>query len=94
MVKQILLCFVVAIAITVAGYYLCQSEKFVMHYCALLFVTVFGATMVTCAVWFDLPSTLEGLQEDSKREVIGDSIAVTVLDWLLPIAIFSIGLLK
>lgn len=94
MIKQIILCFVVAIAMTVAGYYLCQSEAFKLYYCTLVFVTTFGATIVTCAVWFDLPSTLEGLKEDSKKEVIGDSIAMTVLDWLLPISIFFIGFLK
>ena len=94
MVKQIILCFVVAIAMTIAGFYLCQSEVFRLYYCALVFVTTFGGTIVTCAIWSDLPSSLEGLKEDSIKSIIGDSIAMTVLNWLLPIAVFSIGLLK
>lgn len=94
MFKVMFISFVVAIAITVAGYFLCQSEAFRLYYCTLVFVTTFGGTIVTCAIWFDLPSALEGLKEDSKKSVIGDSIAMTVLNWLLPMAIFSIGLLK
>lgn len=94
MVKQILLCFVVAIAMTVAGFYLCQSEKFVMHYCVLVFTTVFGAMVCTIAFWSDLKDTLEGFSEDSKKSIIGDNIAFTILSWILPISIFFIGFLR
>ena len=94
MVKQIILCFVVAIAMTIAGYYLCQSEKFVMHYCALVFVSTFGAMICTCAFWSDLKSTLDGCSEDSKKSIIGDTIAFTIMSWILPISIFFIGFIK
>lgn len=93
MVKQLLLCFVVAIAITVAGAALCQNEGFVMHYCALVFICTFGAMVCTCAFWTDFQRTLEGFSEDSKRSLIGDNIAVTILAWLLPVAIFMMGIL-
>ena len=93
MVKQILLCFVVAIAMTVAGAALCQSES-KEYYCALVFTTVFGAMVCTCAFWSDLKSTLDGYSEDSKKSIIGDNIAFTILSWILPISIFFIGLLK
>jgi len=93
MVKQIILCFVVAIAMTVAGFTLCQSEGFRVHYCALVFVTVFGAMVCTIAFWSNLQETLEGLSEDSKKSIIGDNIAMTVLTWLLPVAIFLVGVL-
>ena len=94
MVKQILLCFVVAIAITTAGYYLCQSESFRMHYCALVFTTVFGAMICTCAFWSDLHDILDGFSEESKKALIGDNIAFTIIAWLLPISIFAIGFMK
>lgn len=94
MVKQFILCFVVAIAITVAGYYLCQSESFVMHYCAIVFTTVFAAMVCTVAFWSDLKNTLDGYSEDSKRSIIEDNIAFTIMAWLLPIGVFAIGLIK
>ena len=94
MVKQILLCFVVAIAMATAGYCLCQNEAFVMHYCALVFVSTFGAMICTCAFWSDLKGTLDGYSEDSKKSIIGDNIAFTILSWILPISIFFIGFLK
>ena len=94
MIKQILLCFVVAIAMAVAGWYLCQSENFVWHYCALVFTTVFGATMCTCCFWGDLHTTLEGYSEDSKKSIIGDNIAFTIMAWVLPISVFTIGFMK
>lgn len=94
MVKQILLCFVVAIAMTVAGYYLCQSESFVEHYCALVFTTVLGAMICTCAFWSNFQDTLDGCSEDSKKSIIGDTIAFTIMSWILPISIFFIGFLK
>ena len=94
MVKQVILCFVVAIAMTIAGYYLCQSEKFVWHYCALVFTTVFGAMVCTVAFWSDLKTTLDGCSEDSKKSIIGDNIACTIMAWLLPISILAIGFMK
>lgn len=94
MVKQFILCFVAAIAVTVAGAALCQSESFVWHYCALVFVTTFGAMVCTVAFWSDLKSTLDGLSEDSKKSIIGDNIAFTIMAWILPISIFFIGFLK
>ena len=94
MIKQILLCFVVAIAMTVAGAVLCQSEMFVIHYCVLVFTTVFGAMICTCAVWSDLKDTLDGYSEDSKKSIIGDNIAFTIMAWILPMSIFFIGFLK
>ena len=94
MIKQIILCFVVAIAMTVAGYYLCQSESFIGHYCALVFTTVFGAMVCTVAFWSDLKNTLDGCSKDSKISIIGDIIAFTILSWILPISIFFIGLFK
>lgn len=94
MVKQIILCFVAAIAVTVAGAALCQSESFVWHYCALVFVTTFGAMVCTVAFWSDLKSTLDGLSEETKRSIIEDTIAFTIMSWLLPIGIFAIGLIK
>lgn len=94
MIKQIILCFVVAIAMTVAGAALCQSEAFVLYYCALVFVTTFGAMICTVAFWSDLKSTLEGYDAESKRSIMGDTIAFTIMTWLLPISIFVIGLLR
>jgi len=93
MVKQILLCFVVAIAMTVAGYYLCQNEGFKLHYCALLFVSTFSAMICTCAIWFDIKNTLEGYSKISRRSIISDNIAFTIMAWLLPAVIFIIGIL-
>lgn len=93
MIKQIILCFVVAIAITVAGAALCQSESFIEYYCALLFVCTFGAMVCTCAFWSDLQGTLKDLSEDSKRTIVGDTIACTVLAWVLPVSTFLMGLL-
>lgn len=94
MVKQFILCFVVAIAMTVAGAALCQSEGFKLHYCALVFITVLGAMVCTCAFWSDLKNTLEGFSKESKRNIIEDNIACTVMAWLLPISIFAIGFMK
>lgn len=94
MIKQILLCFVVAIAMTVAGYYLCQSESSKEYYCALVFTTTFGTMVCTCAFWSDLRDTLDGYSEDSKKTIIGDTIAFTIMSWILPISIFFIGFIK
>lgn len=93
MIKQLVLCFVVAIAATVAGNALCQNEGFAVHYCALVFITVFGAMVCTCAFWSDFQRTIDGFSEDSKRALIGDNVAVTILAWLLPVAIFLIGVI-
>lgn len=93
MIKQIILCFVVAIAVTIAGAALCQSES-KEYYCALLFVCTFGAMVCTVAFWSDLRETLKGLSEDSKKSVIGDITAFTILSWILPISIFFIGFLR
>ena len=94
MVKQVILCFVVAIATAVAGYCLCQNEAFVMHYCAMVFVCTFGAMVCTCAFWVDFKETLEGYDADSRKSLIGDNIAFTVIAWLLPISVFAIGFMK
>ena len=94
MVKTSIISFVAAIVATLAGYYLCQSEKFVMHYCALVFVSTFGAMICTCAFWSDLKDTLDGCSKDSKISIIGDLIAFTILSWILPISIFFIGFIK
>lgn len=94
MFKVVFISFVAAIVATLAGYCLCQSEVFKLHYCALVFVTTFGAMICTVAFWSDLKSTLEGYSKDSKRSIIGDNIAFTILSWILPISIFVIGLLR
>lgn len=94
MVKQIVLCFVVAIAMTLAGFIFCQNEGFKLHYCALLFVCTFGASVVSCCIWSDLKESLNGLSKDSKKEMIGDSISFTVLAWVLPLSLLAIELIK
>ena len=94
MIKQVVLCFVVAIAMTVAGAALCQSESFMVHYCAFVFTTTFGAMVCTVAFWSDLKNTLEGFSEESKKSIIGDNIAFTILSWVLPISIFLVGLFE
>lgn len=94
MVKQILLCFVVAIAMTVAGAALCQNESFVQYYCTLVFVCTFSAMVCTCAFWYDIKNTLEGYSEETRKSIIGDNIAFTIMAWLLPISIFAVGLIK
>ena len=94
MIKQLVLCFVIAIAMTIAGWYLCQSESSKEYYCALVFTTTFGAMVCTCAFWSDLKNTLEGLSGESKKSIIRDNIAFTIMAWILPISIFFIGFLK
>lgn len=94
MVKQVSLCFVVAIAATIAGFYLCQSEGFRVHYCAMLFVVTFGAMICTCAFWSNIEETLEGYSEETKKSIIGDNIAFTIVSWILPISMLLVGLLK
>ena len=94
MVKTFVISFVAAIVATLAGYCLCQSEAFVLHYCALVFTTTLGSTVCTFCFWEDLSDTLEGYDEESKRSIIGDNISFTIMVWLLPVAIFSIGLLN
>lgn len=94
MVKQVSLCFVVAIAMTIAGAALCQNESFKAHYCAMLFVCTFGAMVCTCAFWADLQNTLEGYSEETRKSIISDNIAFTIVAWILPISMLAIGLMK
>lgn len=94
MVKQVSLCFVVAIAATIAGFYLCQSEGFRVHYCTMLFVVTFVAMICTCAFWSNIKETLEGFPKETKKSIIEDSIAFTIVAWILPISMLAVGLMK